>query len=59
MSAPAAPLLVYGLGRSGLAVVRRARAAGQPVAFYERRQAGADVAEALGLGAERLPDVAA
>ncbi len=60
-SAGPAPLLVYGLGRSGLATVRRALAdgAGTSVAFYERREAGEDVAEAERLGASRVRDVAA
>lgn len=50
-------LLVYGLGRSGLAVVRRARQQGQPVLFHEAREGGADVEAALALGAERVdPD---
>lgn len=57
----ATPLLVYGLGRSGLAVLRRALA-GPPeglIAFYEARAAGPDVSEALSLGAERVHDVSA
>lgn len=54
----AAPLLVYGLGRSGGAVVARARREGLPVLFYERRDAGPDVAAALATGAERVTDVA-
>ncbi|TVR93181.1 MAG: UDP-N-acetylmuramoyl-L-alanine--D-glutamate ligase [Trueperaceae bacterium] len=52
-------LLVYGLGRSGGAVVRRARAAGDTVGFVDARRAGPDVDEALALGAERIEDVAA
>jgi UDP-N-acetylmuramoylalanine--D-glutamate ligase len=55
---PVAPLLVYGLGRSGGAVVARARRAGSPVLFYERRADGPDVAVALAAGAERVMDVA-
>jgi UDP-N-acetylmuramoylalanine--D-glutamate ligase len=55
---PVAPLLVYGLGRSGGAVVARARRAGSPVLFYERRADGPDVAAALATGAERVVDVA-
>ena len=52
-------LLVYGLGRSGGAVVRRACAAGSTVGFVDERPVGADVDEALALGAERVADVAA
>lgn len=47
-------LLVYGLGRSGGAVVARARADGHEVAFVERRAEGADVDAALAAGAGRL-----
>ena len=54
-----APLLVYGLGRSGGAVVARARRAGTPVLFLEARNDGADIDAALAAGAVRLPDVAA
>lgn len=50
----ARPLIVYGLGRSGLPVVERARAFKQPVAFYDARSAGADIDRALALGAVRL-----
>lgn len=53
----APPLLVYGLGRSGLAVVQRARGAGQAVQFFEARAAGADVDTAVAAGAERVQDV--
>jgi UDP-N-acetylmuramoylalanine--D-glutamate ligase len=56
MSAPA-PLLVYGLGRSGGAVVARARRAGTPVLFYELRAEGPDVAAALSDGAQRVQSV--
>ena len=52
-----APLLVYGLGRSGGAVVARARRAGTPVLFVERRPAGPDVDAALAAGAERVATV--
>ncbi|MFO8150918.1 MAG: UDP-N-acetylmuramoyl-L-alanine--D-glutamate ligase [Trueperaceae bacterium] len=55
---PVAPLLVYGLGRSGGAVVARARRHGTPVLFYEQRAEGPDVAAALAAGAERVADVA-
>ncbi len=54
----AAPLLVYGLGRSGGAVVARARAAGEPVVFVESRPEGEDVRLAQGLGARRVRDAA-
>ena len=54
---PLAPLLVYGLGRSGGAVVARARREGVPVLFYEQRGDGPDVAAALATGAERVVDV--
>jgi UDP-N-acetylmuramoylalanine--D-glutamate ligase len=53
MSAPA-PLLVYGLGRSGGAVVARARRAGTPVLFFEQRGEGPDVDAALADGAQRV-----
>lgn len=46
--------LVYGLGRSGLAALRRLAASGTVAAFFERRDAGPDVDEALGLGARRV-----
>jgi len=48
------PILVYGLGRSGLAVVRRLVAGGHAVDFLERRHGGADVDEALSAGARRV-----
>jgi len=54
-----APLLVYGLGRSGGAVVARARRAGTPVLFLEARAEGADVDAALADGAERVDGVEA
>ena len=50
-------LLVYGLGRSGSAVVARARARGCEVAFVERRAAGADVDAAVAAGATRIERV--
>jgi UDP-N-acetylmuramoylalanine--D-glutamate ligase len=53
------PLLVYGLGRSGGAVVARARAEGDRVAFVEARPDGDDVRAAEALGARRVPDAAA
>ncbi len=53
----AAGLLVYGLGRSGGAVVRRAVGLGARVAFYDRRREGPDVDAALALGAARVDDV--
>jgi UDP-N-acetylmuramoylalanine--D-glutamate ligase len=53
-----APLLVYGLGRSGGAVVARARRSGVAVLFLEVRPEGDDIAAALAAGAERVVDVA-
>jgi UDP-N-acetylmuramoylalanine--D-glutamate ligase len=50
-------LLVYGLGRSGGAVVARAVREGHEVAFVERREGGDDIALATALGATRLRDV--
>lgn len=50
-------VLVYGLGRSGLAVVRRLRESGAPAAFFDRRGSGPDVAEALALGARSVAEV--
>lgn len=50
-------ILVYGLGRSGGAVVARAIREGHEVAYVEAREAGDDVAAADALGAERLRDV--
>ncbi|HZJ10225.1 MAG TPA: UDP-N-acetylmuramoyl-L-alanine--D-glutamate ligase [Trueperaceae bacterium] len=47
-------LLVYGLGRSGGAVLRRALANGDEVSFYDRRETGADIDAALAAGARRL-----
>ncbi len=52
-------LLVYGLGRSGSAVLARALNAGHQVGFVEQRPSGPDVDAALALGAERVTDVAA
>ena len=48
---------MYGLGRSGSAVVTRAVRDGMPVAFVERRRGGPDVEAALALGAERIEHV--
>lgn len=50
-------LLVYGLGRSGGAVLRRAIGLGADVAFYEARREGPDVDEAISSGAARVEDV--
>jgi UDP-N-acetylmuramoylalanine--D-glutamate ligase len=50
-------LLVYGLGRSGGAVVARALREGHRVAFVDRREHGDDVDLALALGATRVRDV--
>ncbi|MDF1523576.1 MAG: UDP-N-acetylmuramoyl-L-alanine--D-glutamate ligase [Trueperaceae bacterium] len=54
-----APLLVYGLGRSGGAVVARARAEGEEVVFVDARAQGDDVDAAERLGARRVADAAA
>lgn len=51
------PLLVYGLGRSGGAVVERARGDGLDVLFMDDKPGGADVEAAEGLGARRVPTV--
>jgi len=53
------PALVYGLGRSGLAALRRLVADGHEVAFTDMRAAGADIDEALAMGARRVDDVKA
>jgi len=50
-------LFIYGLGRSGSAVVRRARTEGMAVAFYDARAEGQDVDEALASGATRVTSV--
>ena len=54
-----APVLVYGLGRSGLAALRRLVADGRQVAFADRKSAGPDVDEAMASGAQRVDDVTA
>ena len=51
-------MLVYGLGRSGGAVLDRAASEGWRLAFYDRRETGEDIAAASAAGAERLHDVA-
>ncbi len=51
--------LVYGLGRSGLAVLRRLADQGTRSAFFDMREAGADVSEALALGSRRAEAPAA
>ena len=58
-SATPAAIFVYGLGRSGLAVVERARSVGTPVWFDEARTDGPDVVTAVALGAARVADVPA
>ena len=50
-------VLVYGLGRSGLAVTRLLHDQGHAVEFFESREAGEDVTEALESGARRVADV--
>ena len=53
---PASPLrvLVYGLGRSGTAVVKSLAATGHRAHFFEQRESGRDVDEALTAGAVRV-----
>lgn len=53
---PASPLrvLVYGLGRSGTAVVKSLSAAGHRPHFFDQRQTGQDVDEALAANAVRV-----
>lgn len=50
-------LFVYGLGRSGSAVVRRARSEGLAVAFYDARAEGQDIDEAIAAGGIRVKAV--
>lgn len=47
-------VLVYGLGRSGLAVLRLLTRQGHETEFIERRADGPDIRKALELGARRL-----
>lgn len=47
-------VLAYGLGRSGLAAVRLLQRQGHSVEFLEQRPGGADIDEAIRLGARRL-----
>lgn len=54
-----APTLVYGLGRSGLAALRRLVADGVRVAHFDARTSGADLDAAADLGATRVLDVGA
>lgn len=51
-------LLIYGLGRSGLAAARLAAAQGHTLEVYDVRGEGEDLAAAAALGARRLPSVA-
>jgi UDP-N-acetylmuramoylalanine--D-glutamate ligase len=50
-------VLVYGLGRSGLAAARLALSQGHEVQFHEQRADGPDISEALQLGARRIAQV--
>ncbi|MDZ7802130.1 MAG: UDP-N-acetylmuramoyl-L-alanine--D-glutamate ligase [Trueperaceae bacterium] len=52
-------VLVYGLGRSGLAVARLAARQGHQVAYADRRDAGEDIAAAAAEGFVRVPEPAA
>jgi len=47
-------LLIYGLGRSGLAAARLAGRQGHRLLFYEQRPRGSDIDAALQLGASRV-----
>ncbi len=53
MKALGSETLVYGLGRSGLAALERLVGSGARAAFFEAREAGADVDTALARGARR------
>ncbi|MEX2543280.1 MAG: UDP-N-acetylmuramoyl-L-alanine--D-glutamate ligase [Trueperaceae bacterium] len=52
-------VLIYGLGRSGLAVARLCHGQGHRLGFYDRREEGDDITALLALGAERFDDVPA
>ncbi|MEX2535921.1 MAG: UDP-N-acetylmuramoyl-L-alanine--D-glutamate ligase [Trueperaceae bacterium] len=47
-------VLIYGLGRSGLAVARLCHSQGHRLTFYEQREEGDDVRALLAMGAKRL-----
>ncbi|WP_018462080.1 Mur ligase family protein [Thermus oshimai] len=49
-------ILVYGLGRSGLGVLRFLKARGLPARFHDDRPKEEEVAEALALGFQEDPD---
>jgi UDP-N-acetylmuramoylalanine--D-glutamate ligase len=49
-------ILVYGLGRSGLGVLRFLKARGLPARFHDDRPKKEEVAEALALGFQEDPD---
>ncbi len=51
-------LLIYGLGRSGLAVLRLARRQGHAVVYFDAREAGPDLDAAAEAGARRVLDAA-
>jgi UDP-N-acetylmuramoylalanine--D-glutamate ligase len=50
-------VLIYGLGRSGLAAARLCHQQGHRLSFYERRGEGDDVSELTALGAQRVSEV--
>ncbi|UCH24617.1 MAG: UDP-N-acetylmuramoyl-L-alanine--D-glutamate ligase [Trueperaceae bacterium] len=51
-------VLIYGLGRSGLPVLRLCHDQQHELLFFEARAEGADIEEAIQLGAERITTVA-
>lgn len=52
-------VLIYGLGRSGLAAARLCHSQGHLLGFFDSRDQGDDVAALRALGAERTEDMAA
>jgi UDP-N-acetylmuramoylalanine--D-glutamate ligase len=50
-------ILIYGLGRSGLAAARLCHRQGHELSFFERRGEGEDISALLALGAERVSQV--
>lgn len=52
-------VLIYGLGRSGLAVARLCHAQGHQLGYFDRRGEGDDITALQALGAERIDDVSA
>ncbi|HEX7003243.1 MAG TPA: UDP-N-acetylmuramoyl-L-alanine--D-glutamate ligase [Trueperaceae bacterium] len=47
-------VLVYGLGRSGLAVARLGLRQGHEIVFFDKREEGEDIGAALAMGGRRL-----